>query len=101
MSPTLMCTIFRSPQSSSLCVPLPLPWMTMITYLRMDSSLSRSAEAQRSGRGSPAQSGGVDAPGRGHREHVALGNKNRRLVVELSGQAGLALGRVGLAGPAG
>src|SRR5262249_46393495 len=37
MSPTLMCTRLRSSASISLWVPLPLPWMPMITYLRMTS----------------------------------------------------------------
>src|SRR5919199_2784260 len=45
MSPTLMCTRSRSLQSSSLCVPLPLPWTPMMTYLRMMFLLLRSVPA--------------------------------------------------------
>src|ERR1700730_5248876 len=34
-SPTLMCSRFRSSASNFACVPLPLPWIPMMTYLRM------------------------------------------------------------------
>src|SRR6266566_8382409 len=37
MSPTLMCSRSRSSARSLACVPLPLPWMPMITNLRMAS----------------------------------------------------------------
>src|SRR5215469_3648655 len=35
MSPTLMCTRSRSALRMAACVPLPLPWTPMMTYLRI------------------------------------------------------------------
>src|SRR6516165_7096807 len=50
MSPTLMCTRFRSAASRWLWVPLPLPCTPMITYLRMSSAWHTGRRHTRLGR---------------------------------------------------
>src|SRR5579863_10020388 len=53
MSPTLMCTRSRSAASIWLCVPLPLPWTPIMTYLRIPSAWHMRTPRTRSGRLSP------------------------------------------------
>src|SRR5215467_3161767 len=52
MSPTLMCTRSRSAASMAACVPLPLPWTPMMTYLRMLPSLAYRGRGTLAGKGS-------------------------------------------------
>src|SRR4051794_23116048 len=99
MSPTLMCTMSRSAQSSSLCVPLPLPCTPMITNLRTIFPSVGCADAQRPRRRTPGQGRRVDTPGIGDLEHVLLAHQHGRLVVEGGRQARVAFRRVGLAVP--
>src|SRR3954447_177583 len=102
MSPTLMWTMSRSAQSSSLWVPLPLPCTPMITYLRTKPLLLVGcADAYRARRWTATERCRVEAPRRGHLEHIALGDQHGRLVIVRSGQAGVAFRRIGIAEPRG
>src|SRR3954467_9802103 len=88
MSPTLMCTMSRPPQSSPAWVPLPLPWTPMITYLRIVPPSVGGADADRTRGGSPGECARVNVPGIGHFEHVVLGDQHSGLLVEARRQPG-------------
>src|SRR6266540_2966982 len=101
MSPTLMCTMSRSPQSIALWVPLPLPWTPIITYFCMCLPSVGGADAQRARGGPPGERGGIDAPGAGHPQHIVLGDQDDGLRVHDLRKSGGALGRIRVAVPEG
>src|SRR4051794_8696247 len=103
MSPTLMWTRSKSLHSAALCVPFPLPWTPIITYLRMDSTFARSSgrRAQRAGRDPRAETGRIDAPGVRHTHDIVFGDEHAGLVLQGGRQARGAFGGVRDAVPRG